>query len=262
MGYPTREFLFTCPFASIRYNDEVNWVRDCAAVIPCFDEAARIGRVVSEIRAVLPNVFVVNDGSTDGTAVAARPAFVIEHDSNRGKGAALHTGLVTAHRRGFGWAALLDGDGQHSPADLPAFFHAAEQTGARLIIGNRMLDPRTMPMVRRFVNRWMSRRLSRAAGQTLPDTQCGFRLVHLPSWAKLSLETARFEIESEMLLAFIRAGLRVEFVPIQVIYNSGASKIHPLADTWRWFRWWFSGQRLPPSAARLARMQQDASAEV
>jgi glycosyltransferase involved in cell wall biosynthesis len=238
----------------------VNWSKDCAAVIPCFNEAARIGPVVQEVRSVLPNVFVVNDGSTDGTSAAARPAFVIEHTSNRGKGAAIHTGLVAAHQRGFSWAALLDGDGQHSPADLPSFFRAADETGARLVIGNRMSNPAPMPALRRFVNRWMSRRLSRAAGQALPDTQCGFRLVHLPSWAKLSLETARFEIESEMLLAFTQAGLRVEFVPIQVIYNSGASKIHPLADTWRWFRWWFSRQRFP--ATRLPRVQQDASAEI
>jgi len=244
----------------VPYNWQVNWANDCAAVIPCFNEAAHVGRLVAEVRHFLPQVIVVNDGSKDNTSAAAHPASVIEHPGNLGKGASLQTGLAAAQQRGFTWAALLDGDGQHSASDLPQFFRAAEQTGARLIIGNRMANPQPMPPLRRYVNRWMSRRISGKMGQVLPDTQCGFRLVHLPSCARLTMKTSRFEIESEMLLAFIEAGCRVEFVPIQVIYNSGNSKIHPLMDTWRWFRWWFS--RSSPSRAALARVQQDASAEI
>jgi hypothetical protein len=53
----------------------------------------------------------------------------------------------------------------------------------------------------------------------------------------LKLSSRRFEIESEMLLAFLAAGLRVEFVPIQVIYESARSNICPFLDTWRWLRW-------------------------
>ena len=194
----------------------------------------------------------------DQTAKLAKMsgAIVIGHPGNLGKGAAIHLGLLHAHHKGFTWAVLLDGDGQHSPTDLPKFFAAAEATGARLVIGNRMSQPGPMPPVRRFVNRWMSRRLSQRAGQLLPDTQCGFRLVHLPSWAKLSLETRRFEVESEMLLAFIEAGLRVEFVPIQVIYNRQSSKIRPLPDTIRWFRWWFSRPISKPSPVRIGCLEQ------
>ncbi len=239
----------------------MNWAKDCAAVIPCFNESAHIGPLVAEVARFLPHVFVVDDGSTDQTASAARPAAVIAHTQNLGKGLSVQTGLETARQRGFTWAALLDGDGQHSPRDLPRFFGAAEKTAARLVIGNRMVDPRPMPLVRRYVNRWMSRRLSRRAGQSLPDSQCGFRLVHLPSWSKLTLQARHFEIESEMLLAFLEAGFRVEFVPIQVIYNSAKSKIHPLADTWRWFRWWFSRDGAS-SPAPLPRVHQDSGAEV
>jgi len=57
------------------------------------------------------------------------------------------------------------------------------------------------------------------------------------------LQTDHFEIESELLLAFLRAGMQVEFVPVQTIYHSGASKIHPVVDTWRWLRWWFTRRR-------------------
>ena len=65
--------------------------------------------------------------------------------------------------------------------------------------------------------------------QVLPDTQCGFRLINLKAWAALRLETNHFEIESEMLLAFVEAGYRVEFVPIQVIGRGRRSHIHPHA---------------------------------
>ena len=228
---------------------------NCAAVIPCYNEAAAIATVVMQVRAIVSSVFVVDDGSQDNTAAiaAAAGAKVISRAQNEGKGVAINKGLGTALREGFTWAVLLDGDGQHATGDLPQFFKTAELTGARLVIGNRMSQPRGMPWLRRFVNRWMSLRLSRRAGQSLPDTQCGFRLVHLPSWAELSLSTRRFEVESEMLLAFLEAGLRVEFVPIQVIYTGSRSRIHPVGDTFRWFRWWFSGRATPPSSTRCVR---------
>ena len=95
-----------------------------------------------------------------------------------------------------------------------------------------------MPLVRRVVNRWMSKRISTAAGRPLPDTQCGFRLMTLEAWRSLRIQAAHFEIESEVLLAFIAAGYKVEFVPIRVIYKKEQSKIHPVRDTVRWFRWW------------------------
>src|SRR5262245_14706823 len=131
----------------------------------------------------------------------------------------------------------MDGDGQHSPKDIPLFSERAATTQAALIVGNRMHNPASMPWLRRMVNRWMSRRLSTLAGQKLPDTQCGFRLVRLDAWAKLNLRAERFEVESEWLLVFAESGYVIEFVPVQVIYDSERSKINPLLDTWRWFRW-------------------------
>ena len=101
-----------------------------------------------------------------------------------------------------------------------------------------MLNPVSMPWVRRVVNRWMSRKLSRAAGRDLPDSQCGFRLINLVVLESMPLGTTHFEIESEVLLAFARAGKRINFVPVDVRYKSEHSKIHPLLDTVRWFKWW------------------------
>ncbi len=224
----------------------MNWMKDCAAVIPCLNEATAIGAVVTAVRRHLPGVFVVDDGSSDATGALAKQAGaeVLRHEQPRGKGAALQTGWHEARQRGFPWAMTLDGDGQHSADDIPAFLNRAEQTSASLVVGDRMANPKAMPGLRRWVNRWMSARISRATGYTLPDTQSGFRLMNLGEWAALSMTTAHFEVESEILLAFATAGRRIEFVPIQVIYGSERSKIHPLRDTLRWFRWWRQARKV------------------
>jgi glycosyltransferase involved in cell wall biosynthesis len=218
----------------------MNWPAQCAVIIPCLNESAAICALVTAVKGKLPRVLVVDDGSTDSTAkfAAKAGAEVVQHSVSKGKGAALQAGWNWASQNGFHWALTMDGDGQHSPDDIPAFLRRAEESRADLVIGNRMNDPRSMPWLRRFVNRWMSRRISRSVGRRLPDTQCGFRLINLEALGKLPVSTTHFEIESEVLLAFARADRRIEFVPIQVIYKSEQSKIHPLIDTIRWFKWW------------------------
>ena len=219
---------------------------NCAAVIPCFNESVSITPLVASVRRQLPSVLVVDDGSTDETAGRARMAgaVVIKHEGNLGKGAALKSGLSHAFKLGFEWAVTLDGDGQHAPEDLPALLRCAKRTGARLVIGNRMNEAKRIPWLRRQVNRWMSRTISRRAGRPLPDTQSGYRLIHLRTWAALALTTKHFEVESEMLMAFLAAGRRVEFVPIRVIPSHRRSHIRPLADTLRWWKWWRTFGRL------------------
>ncbi len=218
----------------------MNWPAECAVVIPCLNEEATIGQLVGEVRRFLPVVFVVDDGSTDGTAGFAEMAGaeVLRHPINGGKGAALQTGWRKARERGFQWALAMDGDGQHSAEDIPAFLETAERSRAALVVGNRMGEAARMPWLRYAVNRWMSRRLSQAANRALPDSQCGFRLMNLEAWSALPITATHFEIESEVLLAFLAGGQAVEFVPIRVIYKRERSKIHPWQDTVRWFRWW------------------------
>jgi glycosyltransferase involved in cell wall biosynthesis len=218
----------------------VDWSEICIVVIPCFNEEKTIASLAQGVRQHLSAVMVVDDGSQDNTAALASStgANVVRHSRNLGKGAALKTGLATALRQGFEWAFTMDGDGQHKPDDIPAFIRSAEQTGATLLVGNRMHNAQAIPWLRRVVNRWMSRRISERAGRFLPDSQCGFRLVNLKAWAALRLETDHFEIESEMLLAFVQAGYRVEFVPIQVIPKGRRSHIRPVRDTLQWLRWW------------------------
>jgi glycosyltransferase involved in cell wall biosynthesis len=219
----------------------VDWRTECIAVVPCLNEAAAIGPVVTALPGYVSAVLVVDDGSIDGTQEVARDAGaeVLRLESTRGKGSALRAGWQAARQRGFTWALTLDGDGQHAPADTPKFFNCAEQTSAALIVGNRMSDSVRMPWTRLATNRWMSRRISSLAGRPLPDSQCGFRLIRLDLLAGLPITAEHFEIESDTLLAFVRAGHRVEFVPIQAIYKQEQSKIHLWCDLGRWLRWWW-----------------------
>lgn len=217
----------------------MNWFEQCAAVIPCLNEARTIAAIVQAVRLQVRTVIVVDDGSSDATAHLAREAgaIVLSHKAPQGKGASLREGWKHARNLGCAWVLTLDGDGQHLPADIPAFFKSAEAGAAALVIGNRMATPREIPAVRRWVNRWMSSRLSAIAGQDLPDTQCGFRLVCLDALGRIPLSANHYETESEQVLAFATAGERIAFVPITVIYNGEKSKIRPGQDTVRWFRW-------------------------
>lgn len=219
--------------------DLKNWRAKCAAIIPCFNEAKTIGNVVNAVKTFLPDVIVVDDGSTDSTAQIANDsgAKVLSLKNNSGKGAALRAGWEFAAERNFDWVLMLDGDGQHSANDVPKFFERAEIFGAKLVVGDRMQNADAIPLLRRFVNRWMSRRLSKLTGAHLPDSQCGFRLAHLPTLLNLPLTANHFEIESEMLVAFSIARQKIDFVRIETIYKKRVSKIRPLADTIRWLRW-------------------------
>jgi glycosyltransferase involved in cell wall biosynthesis len=211
-----------------------------AVVIPCLNEGRTIFSLVSEVRRSLPKVMVVDDGSTDQTAAeAARAgAVVLRHSAPRGKGAALQSGFSAALQQGFKWALAMDGDGQHASSDIPRFLASAAKTTAAMIIGNRMQNPGAMPLVRRMVNRCLSDLLGSYCETSLPDSQCGFRLVNLRSWQQLRFSAQHFEIESELVVRFIKSGYRLDFVPIECRYASERSKIRPLRDTIRWIRWW------------------------
>ena len=222
---------------------------NCCAVIPCLNEAAVIGDLVRRLRVHLPTVLVVDDGSADGTATvaAAAGATVLRHGTPQGKGAALATAWHWAGDNGFAWTLMLDGDGQHATEDVPRLLAEAEKGSAKLIVGNRMHLPGAMPWLRRWANRWLSVRLSELAGVDLPDSQCGFRLAHLPALEALALRTRHYEIESEMCVAFARAGHRIAFVPVQVRYAGECSKISPLRDYWRWWRWYQEMRAVRPA---------------
>ena len=208
------------------------------AVIPAYREEAFIGAVVQVLQGHVDPVVVVDDGSPDGTAAAAERAgaVVLRHERNRGKGAAIQTGLNFLAGTGVERFFLLDGDGQHDPAEIPRFLDAAERTGADLIVGNRMNDLSSMPLIRRWTNQFMSWQISSVCGQKLPDSQCGYRLARRELIPLLMRCSTGFDFETETLLLACREGYRIAFVPIRTIYRDETSKIRPVRDTIRYFK--------------------------
>jgi glycosyltransferase involved in cell wall biosynthesis len=209
-----------------------------AAVIPAYLEEKHIADVVQRSLEQLDNVLVIDDGSADATAATARNAGaeVIVHPRNIGKGESIKTGLRHWLGRNFLYVLVLDGDGQHLPEEIACFLVAASSTRAELLIGTRMKDVREMPLVRRLVNRYMSNKISRLCGQPIPDTQCGFRMVHRSLIPDLLGGGERFDYETEMLILASRKGCRIESVPITTVYSDEVSSIHPVRDTIRFFK--------------------------
>ena len=197
------------------------------AVIPAYQEAPRVGRVVVGARAHLP-VLVVDDGSTDGTAAAARSAGaeVIVQQPNGGKGAALRAGFRWALDHGFDAVVTLDADGQHDPAEIPRFTDAFEGHTADLVVGRR--DFRRMPPGRRIANVVGGWAMSWAAGRSIPDNQSGYRLLSQRLMEAVAVSDEHgFEYEIEMITTCIRRGYLLEWVPIRTIYAGEPSHIRP-----------------------------------
>jgi len=209
-----------------------------AAVIPAYLEEKHIGDVARRTLRQLVNVVVVDDGSSDATADTARKAGadVIVHEQNRGKGESIKSGFRYWLEHGATYVVILDGDGQHLPEEIERFLAVASSGVGELLIGTRMNDVRGMPLLRRLVNRYMSRKISRACGQEIPDTQCGFRMVHRSIIPDLLGGTERFDYETEMLILASRAGCRIASVPISTVYSDEVSSIHPVRDTLRFFK--------------------------
>jgi glycosyltransferase involved in cell wall biosynthesis len=213
--------------------------RFIAAVIPAYREEKHIGDVVRRTRGQLDHVLVVDDGSDDETEKRAREAGaeVVVHPQNRGKGEAIKTGLRHWLDRELQFVIILDADGQHRPEEIDRFIAAAlSAAGPKLIVGNRMNDVGRMPLVRRMVNRYMSGRISRVCGQRIPDTQCGFRLLHCDLIPDVLGGANRFDYETEMLIIASRKGCRISSVPITTVYSDEVSSIHPVRDTIRFFK--------------------------
>ena len=213
---------------------------DLAAVIPAYNAGAHLAAVIERVaRYVARNrIVVVDDGSADDTrAVAERAGVVVEaHVVNRGKGAAIRSGIARASTLGVPYAILLDADGQHNPDEIPAFVAKARETGADLVVGNRLVNSANMPWLRLATNHVTSAVVSLLAGRKVPDSQNGYRLIRLEHFARFALTTSRYEIESEMIIRAGRARGKIASVPVQTIYGGEKSFINPFVDTYRFLR--------------------------
>jgi glycosyltransferase involved in cell wall biosynthesis len=206
--------------------------RPILALIPAYEEGPRIGAVVEAARRHLP-VVVVDDGSTDDTADRARAAgaMVLRQQPNAGKGAALRAGFRHALDAGAPAVVTLDADGQHDPAEIPAFLERFRERRVELIIGQR--DLRSMPPIRQLSNTVGGLVLGVALGRSVPDNQSGYRLIGRTLMrALLDSDESGFEFEVEMIARCLALGLPLDSVPIRTIYAGEPSHIRP----WRHFR--------------------------
>jgi glycosyltransferase involved in cell wall biosynthesis len=206
-----------------------------AIVIPAHNEAPTIGPLVEAVRAQGYDCVVVDDGSVDKTdTVAAQAgAVVLKTGEKSGKGNALKAGFDYVLSHGYEALIAMDGDGQHSPSDIAAFVACYQHTNADIITGNRMHNPRGMPLVRLATNRLMSWLISLFCRQHIPDTQCGYRLIKTKVLGAIKLESSDFEIETEGLIKASKKGFKIASVNIQTIYSNEVSKIQPVRDTVR-----------------------------
>jgi uncharacterized membrane protein YbhN (UPF0104 family) len=193
-----------------------------AVLIPVHDEAGRLADVIREVpRSPLgleARVIVVDDGSIDGSAAEAREAgadVVVRHPSNRGLGAALRTGLATAHQMGAEYVVYLDGDGEYDPTDLPALLEPLMRGQADYVIGSRFLNgvPRGMRLERRVGNAGFSFLTSLLAGHWINDGQSGFR-----AFNRRAIEVAEivhdYNYAQVLTLDLLKKGMRLTEVPI------------------------------------------------
>jgi len=215
------------------------------ALIAAFNEEATIAAVVAGARRHVPDVFVIDDGSSDRTAERAEAAgaVVISHAENRGKGAAVRTGLARVFAGAWTHVLLLDGDLQHDPEDIPKLLAAGERSGCDLVIAERAFAKGEMPTARFYSNAIGSWILSRFVGTEMRDSQCGFRLVRTSCLRPLTLTATKYEIETEMLIKLIGRGASMCRVGIPARYNGSTSKLRSVRDTCRtclkavWYRY-------------------------
>lgn len=210
-------------------------------LIAAYNEEKKIRAVIEAVRKSGFFVLVVDDGSSDKTAdeIKKTDAHLKPHAVNKGKGAALRSGFEWFLASDFQAVVVMDADGQHKAEDIHHFLHALAQGHGEVIVGNRMDDRTGMSFVRVCTNRGMSWILSKVAGQRIPDTQCGYRALTRKAVESLRLTSDRFEIESEMLLQLAKKGHKIASVPVSSVYADEVSKIHPVRDTLRFFKFLF-----------------------
>lgn len=199
--------------------------------IPAYNEGAAIAEVVRQASEYADRVVVVDDGSDDDTAdsAATAGAVVIEHGRNRGYGAALKTAFEAAREYDARHLVILDGDGQHDPADVPQLVDTQETTGAPLVIGSRFVDGATSnaPLYRQLGLKTVNTLTNLSMGvvradSRVSDTQSGFRAYNREAIATLAEDLSIgdwMDASTDILYHAHHYGYEIEEVPITVEYE-------------------------------------------
>jgi glycosyltransferase involved in cell wall biosynthesis len=205
--------------------------RDLSVVIPAFNEESAVARVVREVTDVCVaanircEVLVVDDGSSDGTALAAKRAGarVIQHRTNRGYGASLKTGISAAS---FEIVAITDADGTYPARYLPELFDALERSD--MVVGSRTGENVNIPMLR-LPAKWVLRQMANyVAGTRIPDLNSGMRVFRRDvALQYFHLLPDRFSFTTTITIALHCDAYIVTYIPIDYLKRSGKSKIVP-----------------------------------
>ena len=192
------------------------------AIVPAFNEAGNIGRVVDELRAFDGgfDVVVVSDGSTDGTVEVARAhgAHVVRLPFNLGIGGAVQTGFRYAWENGYELAVRCDGDGQHDPSELPKVLGPVVAGEADIVVGSRFTGAEgyRSSAARRVGIRLLAVIVSLIARQRVTDTTSGFQALNRKALALFAADYPHDYPEVEGMVMTIRHRLRLQEVPVQM----------------------------------------------
>lgn len=197
-------------------------------MLPAYNEERLIGRALGSIPEFVDLAVVIDDASADGTSEAARRAGgarlrLERHAENRGVGAAIATGYRLARAEGADVIAVMAGDAQMNPADLPALLAPLLAGEADYAKGNRLRHPRAadMPRARRLGTRtlgWLTAHATGLAG--LGDSQCGYTAISGSLVDRLPLERLypRYGYPNDLLSLIAQARGRVAEIPVQPVY--------------------------------------------
>lgn len=191
------------------------------AVIPAYNEATRIGSVVSAVKAYVSEVIVVDDGSSDDTAAQAKAAGarVVRHIQNSGAGAATMTGLEAARRLGSDIVITLDADEQHDPKDIPALLEPIMAGRADIVFANRFGQKNRIPFIRRVFNGIGNVVTLIATGRWVADSQCGYKAFGPVAVREINLRMSGFEFCTEIVRESVHHKWRIAQVPVKVVYS-------------------------------------------
>lgn len=191
-------------------------------VIAAYNEGAKIAEVVTELRARLPHIVVVDDGSRDDTGQRAfeAGATVLPHAVNRGQGAALQTGITYALRCGASVVVTFDADGQHRMLDIPAMVRPILAQEVHVCLGSRFLEHGdAVPVARRWLLAGAVVFTRLMSGVRLSDAHNGFRAFSREAAQQLELTLDRMAHASEIIDQIRESKLPFREIPVHIRYT-------------------------------------------